>query len=278
MEAAGQAPLFIHTRRGAIIALCFTSYVALQEVWACFAPPREHFRWLMFDGPPDLGLPFWAIAAINLAFYACSAWLFIRLYQASRGRERVLIAGFSFAIVGFIRPLLPGDLAIPARYAEAAGMVAAAIASAYLVFERPPRPDSVNQTSKAATVAAFGAALLLGFLIALTESRSGWASDGTTMAGLALGAAAFSLINRSHPWLWALGIYASIPVFYAIAPPRHLPWVVPSGPLPFGMNNRGGLAVNETLVFLLVAIAGAYAGVLMRKLLDRRGDSVSSVN
>ena len=259
-----------------MIALCFTSYLALQEVWVCFAPPREHFHWLMFDGPPDFGLPLWAIATINLAFYACFVWFFIRLYQASRGRERVLVAGFSFSIVGFIRPLLPGDLAIPVRYVEAGGMVAAAVAAGYLVFERPPGPHLVNQVTKTTTAILFMAAMLLGFLIALTESHSGWTSDGTTMAGLALGAAAFSLINRSRPWLWALGVYASIPVFYAITPPRHLPWVVPSGPLPFGMNNRAGLAVNETLAFLLVAIAGAYAGVLMRKLLDRKMRTTNS--
>ena len=221
----------------------------------------------MFDKPPDFGLPSWAIAAMNLAFYAIGIWCWIALYRASQGKERIVIAGWAAGILGFIRPLLPGDLAMLVRYAEVGGMIAATIAAAYIVFERPPKPDSLNRTSKAATAVLFGVALLLGFLIAVTESHSGWTSDGTTMAGLALGAAAFSLIDLQRPWLWALGVYAPLPVLYAIVPPRH-PWV-PSEPLSFPLNNRVGQSVFATIAFLIFTLAGAYL-IFALRLLDRK--------
>jgi hypothetical protein len=160
-------------------------------------------------------------------------------------------------------------LLVPVRYAEAGGMIAATIAAAYLVFERPAKHQPADQESKTMTAVLLGMALLLGFLIALTDSHSGWTSDGASMAGLALGAAAFSVVNRNRPWLWALGVYASIPVFYSIAPPHNPPWIL-SGPLPFGMNNRVAQSVDATIAFLLVAVAGAYLGVLIRKVLKRR--------
>ena len=150
-------------------------------------------------------------------------------------------------------------------------MLAAVVASVYLVLESPPatkKPDSRAATSTATTVVLLGVALTLGLLAALIDSGSRWDDDGRTLGMLALSAGVLGLLSPRKPWLWALGVYAWMPVFYLISPPP-VPWSSP-GPLAFGLNNRVGESILATVAYLVFPLAGAYVGMLIRGLLDRR--------
>ena len=150
-------------------------------------------------------------------------------------------------------------------------MLVAVFAAVYVVLESPPtvkKLDSRAETSTFMSGALFGVALALGLLAALMDSGSRWNDDGLTVGMLALGAGALSFLSPRRPWLWALSVYVCMPVFYIISPPAD-GWSSPD-PLPLGLNNRVGQSVIGTTLYLLCPLAGAYTGMLIRGLLDRR--------
>jgi hypothetical protein len=90
-------PRLIHTKRGAVIALCFTGYVAALSVRdVLWHSQRQHhwlldLDWLVYW---HISLPAWVAAAVNLAFYAGLLWGGVGLYRIAQGKERVLVVGW----------------------------------------------------------------------------------------------------------------------------------------------------------------------------------------
>ncbi|MGA8365898.1 MAG: hypothetical protein ACLQMT_03615 [Candidatus Acidiferrales bacterium] len=121
----------IHSRLGAVIALCLTGYVAALSFRAVFSHHRPEFHWLILKKPLDFGLPTWALAAINLAFYAYLIWVGVLIYRMAQGKERILVAGW---LVGFLWPIeyLSMSAAAVIRCVDAAGMLVALVAAVYI--------------------------------------------------------------------------------------------------------------------------------------------------
>ena len=100
----------IHTKRGAVFALCLTGYVAALSVWdALWHSQRQHhwlldLDWLVYW---HISLPAWVVAGINLAFYAGLLWGGVLLYRIAQGKERVLVVAWAALIlIGLIQFLI----------------------------------------------------------------------------------------------------------------------------------------------------------------------------
>jgi hypothetical protein len=87
-------------------------------------------------------------------------------------------------------------------------------------------------------------AIGLGLLIAYVDSRPNWDDTGVTAAAILVSCAVLSAASPDRPWLWALAVGVWVPIA-AISLTR----------------NYGALLA------LLVAFAGAYAGMAFRKIL-----------
>lgn len=87
-----------------------------------------------------------------------------------------------------------------------------------------------------------GLALLLGLSITLVDSQSTWDDTGITAAALISCAAMLGFLGPQRPWIWALALGLWIPLF-------------------------GILKTNNywSLLALLVALAGAYSGSIIRR-------------
>ena len=128
MRQPESKPRLIHTKRGAIIALCFTGYVAALSVWNVLWHSQRQHHWLLdFDwlGLWHISLPAWVVAGVNLAFYAGLLWGGVLLYRIAQGKERVLVVGWAAAI--FLRLI---QILISASAATAIGPVKALMAAA----------------------------------------------------------------------------------------------------------------------------------------------------
>jgi hypothetical protein len=84
----------------------------------------------------------------------------------------------------------------------------------------------------------------VGSLIAYVDSRPNWDDTGITAAAIFVTCGLLTLASPSRPWLWGLAVGIWIPV------------------LGIAMTRNYG-----TLLALLFAFAGAYAGMACRKLL-----------
>jgi hypothetical protein len=87
-------------------------------------------------------------------------------------------------------------------------------------------------------------ALALGLLIAYVDSRPNWDDAGVIAMTLFLGCGALGAVGPKRPWLWALAVGLWVPA-----------WGIAHA------NNYG------SLLALLFAFAGAYAGMGIRKTL-----------
>ena len=87
-------------------------------------------------------------------------------------------------------------------------------------------------------------AVCFGLLIAYVDSRPNWDDAGITAMALLLTCAGFGAIRPDRPWVWALAVGAWIPIFE----------------VPFSRN-------WGSLLTLVIAFVGAYAGMGVRKLL-----------
>lgn len=87
-------------------------------------------------------------------------------------------------------------------------------------------------------------AVSVGLLIAYVDTRPHWDDTAITVVAILTTSVVFGFLGPKRPWLWALAIGVWVPVFE----------IMPSlNPAP--------------LVALLVAFAGAYAGMGIRKTL-----------
>jgi hypothetical protein len=89
-------------------------------------------------------------------------------------------------------------------------------------------------------------AVCLGFLIAYVDSRPNWDDTGITAGALLVSCAVLGALAPDRPWLWALAVGVWIPLF-GIASSRN-----------FG-----------SLLALVFALVGAYAGMGARKVFER---------
>ena len=70
-------PRLIHSKRGALIALCFTGYIAalsFRDVLSHSQRKRQlllDLDWLVYF---HIALPAWAAVGVNLGFYAYLFW------------------------------------------------------------------------------------------------------------------------------------------------------------------------------------------------------------
>jgi len=144
----------IHNKRGALIAICMTGYVAGLSFRNVLSHSQREHHWLL-----DLDwlvyfhfkLPAWAVAGVNLGFYACLFWCGVMLYRIAQGKERILVVGWFVAIVlGLIQNLVSTSAALSIDYVKAIATLVAFLAAVNIFFRMPasgyPRLD--NRTSR----------------------------------------------------------------------------------------------------------------------------------
>src|SRR5260370_41700213 len=103
-------PRLIHTKRGAVIALCFTGYGAALSVRDVLWHSQRQHRWLLdLDWLVywHISLPAWVVAGVNLAFYAGLLWGGVLLFRIPQGKGRGLGGGCRGVMLhGLIRFLI----------------------------------------------------------------------------------------------------------------------------------------------------------------------------
>lgn len=134
-------PRLIHTKRGAVIALCLTGYAATLSVRDVLWHPQRRYHWLLdLDWLVywHISLPAWVVAGVNLAFYAGLLWGGVLLYRIAQGKERVLVVGWTAAIfLGLIQILIPKSAAVAIDPLKVI-MAAAAFLAAIDIFLKMP--------------------------------------------------------------------------------------------------------------------------------------------
>jgi hypothetical protein len=147
-------PRLIHTKRGAVIALCLTGYGAALSVRdVLWHSQRQHhwlldLDWLVYW---HISLPAWITAGVNLAFYAGLLWGGVLLYRIAQGKERFLVAGWLMGgFLGLILNLVPASAAAELDYVKVIGMLVALLAAADILLTMPASgyPRLENQTSR----------------------------------------------------------------------------------------------------------------------------------
>jgi hypothetical protein len=147
-------PRLIHTKRGAVFALCCTGYLATLSVRDVLWHSQRQHQWLLdFDWLVlwHISLPAWIVAGVNLAFYAGLLWGGVLLYRIAQGKERVLVVGWAAGIfLGLIQFLISASAATAIDPLIAFMAAAAFLAAVDILLKMPasgyPRVD--NQTSR----------------------------------------------------------------------------------------------------------------------------------
>jgi hypothetical protein len=147
-------PRLIHTKRGAVFALCGTGYFATLSVRDVLWHSQRQHHWLLdFDWLVlwHISLPAWIVAGVNLAFYAGLLWGGVLLYRIAQGEERVLVVGWAAVIfLGLIQFLISASAATAIDPLKAF-MAAAALLAAVDIFLKTPAsgyPRVDNHTSR----------------------------------------------------------------------------------------------------------------------------------
>jgi len=139
----------IHTKRGAVIALCLTGYIAaLSFRNALLQSP--HKPTLLIDS--HFLLPAWAETGISLAFYACLIWAGCTVfYRLAQSKERVLVGGWMATFfLSLIKYLVSAPAYAAIDYLKALAMLIALLAAVDILFRMPESGYSRldNQTSR----------------------------------------------------------------------------------------------------------------------------------
>jgi hypothetical protein len=147
-------PRLIHTKRGAVFALCCTGSIATLSVRDVLWHSQRQHHWLLdFDWVVlwHISLPAWIVAGVNLAFYVGLLWGGVLLYRIALGKERVLVVGWAAVIfLGLIQFLISASAATAIDPLKAFMAAAAFLAAVDILIKMPasgyPRVD--NQTSR----------------------------------------------------------------------------------------------------------------------------------
>ena len=92
----------------------------------------------------------------------------------------------------------------------------------------------------------FTLALILGLLITYVDTRPNWDDTGVSAMTIFVSCGLLGVMGPARPWLWALAVGLWIPI------------------LGITLKHNFG-----SLLALLIAFAGAYAGMAFRKMLAR---------
>lgn len=134
-------PRLIHTKRGAVFALCCTGYIATLSVRDLFWHPQHNHHWLLdldWLAYWHISLPAWVTPGVNLAFYAGLLSGVVLLYRLARGQERVLVvSGTTVIFLGLIEFLISSSAAGAIGFLKAV-MGAAAFLAATDIFLKMP--------------------------------------------------------------------------------------------------------------------------------------------
>src|SRR6266852_2110603 len=132
-------PRLIHTKRGAVFALCCTGYFATLSVRDVLWHSQRQHHWLLdFDWLVlwHISLPAWIVAGVNLAFYAgllCGGAL---LYRLAQGKEGVLVGGGAAVIfLGLIQFLMSTNAAAAIKTLIAFIAAAAHLAAVHIFLK-----------------------------------------------------------------------------------------------------------------------------------------------
>ena len=132
----------IHTKRGAVFALCWTGYIAtLSFRDVLWRSHRQHHWLLTFDWLAlwHVSLPAWIVTGVNLAFYAALLWGGMLLYRMAQGKDRVLVVGGAAVIfLGLIQILISESAATAIQPLKAFMAAAALFAAADIFLKMPP--------------------------------------------------------------------------------------------------------------------------------------------
>src|SRR5216683_2810578 len=147
-------PRLIHTKRGAVFALCWTGYSATLSVRDVLWHSQRQHHWLLdFDWLVlwHISPPAWIVAGVNLTFYAGLLWGGVLLYRIAQGKERVLVVGWAAVIfLGLIQFLVSASAAAAIDPVRAIMAGVAFLAAVDILSKMPasgyPRVD--NQTSR----------------------------------------------------------------------------------------------------------------------------------
>ena len=85
-----------------------------------------------------------------------------------------------------------------------------------------------------------------GFVIGVIDSGPNWDDTGVTVAALLAGAAIFGAISPRYPWLWGIAVGMWVPLIEIALP--------------------GGAGGYAPAVAILIALAGAYAGAIIGRM------------
>jgi hypothetical protein len=145
----GQSELkdrIIHSKRGALIALCCTGFIAALSFRSAISPSQHKPHWIV-----DLNfiLPRWADVGINVVFYACLAWGSAVFYRSAQFKERFLVGGWvTVFFLGLIQNVVSTSAVIALSYVKAVAMLVAFLAAVDILLRMPasgyPRLDNHN--------------------------------------------------------------------------------------------------------------------------------------
>jgi hypothetical protein len=135
-------PPLIHTRRGAITAVCLTGFLFVTSIRALFLYTRHggrpQFQWpLTFQS-----LPSWFEIIANVALYAYILWLGAVFYRIARGGERIVVVGWlANFLIGPLKMVFSPAGAFAIRYVQTGAMAVAFLAALVLVRKPYGEPE-----------------------------------------------------------------------------------------------------------------------------------------
>ena len=114
----------ITNKIAAVIAFILTAFVATLSLRDAFFRSAGRSHELLL--PHFFGVPQSGLLAINVAFYGYLVWVCWLFFRVAHDRERVIVAGWSLAIVLFpAKYFVSPSTAAAIRYPEAVAMVVA---------------------------------------------------------------------------------------------------------------------------------------------------------
>ena len=122
MPDESRRPRLISNKAAGLAALLLTGFVAAQALRGLLLHKR-HSVWLF---PLFFSAPRWTFLALQLAFYAYLLWLCFVFFRVAVGKERTIVAAWSFAIFsGPVGSLLSRPAARALDSVAAFGLLAA---------------------------------------------------------------------------------------------------------------------------------------------------------
>jgi hypothetical protein len=139
----------ISNRFSAIVAVCFTGFLAERDLRAVFLTAPRKSDWLIPLG--SLWLPIWTVIALNLFFYIYFVWLGYWAYRGTQSNERVVVGGFFTAtllgLLGRIRVLSSPPAISAIRSVQALGISIAFFATVLILLRSPAWQKGDAQTA-----------------------------------------------------------------------------------------------------------------------------------